>query len=316
MHTGDRSIFVDTEKSLELLLAKFDTYLGENGLVEYAPNYMFVDWIMVNDSDEMFSEGADMMTHGKLEGFSMHHPPKALGQSALCMFYYNALNVIAKIYGITGKNEKALLCKEKAEKVKNAINTYLFDKERGLYIGGLNTEDLTETGDWLPKNTKRKYYLKQANVLAALYGICEGECAKNVLEYVLCDLKKIDMQPYFYHFLLEALYKNGMFEKYGISLIEKYESLLEKCDKGLCEAWEAVNGDCSHAWGGTPAYILKKAISGVEIVEAGYKKIKLSPNAFGLDKVDMTLPTPYGEIEIKINGDEKNVSVPKEITII
>lgn len=316
MHTADKTIFKDTEKSIELLLAKFDTYLGENGLIEYAPNYMFVDWIMVNDSDEMFDTGADMMTHGKLKGFSMHHPPKALGQSALCMFYYNALIVISKIYDIIKKPKEAEKCRAKAEALKNAINTHLFDKEKGLYVGGLNTEDRVENSEWLPKNTKRKFYLKQANTLAVLYGICEEEYAKSILKYVLDDLKKVEMQPYFYHFLLEALYKNDMLREYGIPLIEKYKSLLEKCDKGLCEAWEGVNGDCSHAWGGTPAYILKRAISGIEIIEPGYKKIKLSLDSLGLDKIEMTLPTPYGEIEIKIDGSKKEIKAPKEITII
>jgi hypothetical protein len=232
------------------------------------------------------------------------------------MFYYNALIVISKIYDIMKKPKEAEKCRSKAKALKNAINTHLFDKEKGLYVGGLNTDDRIENSEWLPKNTKRKFYLKQANTLAVLYGICEEKCAKSILKYALTDLKKVEMQPYFYHFLLEALYKNDMLREYGIPLIEKYKSLLEKCDKGLCEAWEGVNGDCSHAWGGTPAYILKKAISGIEIIEPGYKKIKLSLDSLGLDKIEMTLPTPYGEIEIKIDDGKKEIKAPKEITII
>ena len=81
------------------------------------------------------------------------------------------------------------------------------------------------------------------------------------------------MQPYFYHFLLGAVYKADLFEKYGLMLIRKYESLLRKCEKGLSEAWENMDCDYSHAWGAAPLYYLKKALSGFEILEAGYKKI-------------------------------------------
>ena len=36
-----------------------------------------------------------------------------------------------------------------------------------------------------------------------------------ILEYVLRDLNMYEMQPYFYHYLLGAIYQEGMFEKYG-----------------------------------------------------------------------------------------------------
>lgn len=79
MYSDDQKILVTAQKSLYALINKFDTYFSSDGLIEKAPNYMFVDWI---DIDE----------------FNLHHPPKALGQSVLCMFYYNALNVINKIF--------------------------------------------------------------------------------------------------------------------------------------------------------------------------------------------------------------------------
>ena len=73
--------------------------------------------------------------------------------------------------------------------------------------------------------------------------------------------------------------------------------------------------DCSHAWGGTPAYILKKAISGFEIVEPGFKKVKIRPWIFDLDFVYIGIPTPYGEIEIRINENGFMCSAPDEIQV-
>ncbi|MBQ8840673.1 MAG: hypothetical protein IJ004_05090 [Clostridia bacterium] len=315
MHTG--KLPTGVEKSLRLLIKRFDSYVAEdNGLLEYAPDYMFVDWVIASCDRDEFLDGSQLMSHGKMEGFSLHHPPKALGQSVLCMLYFESLKKLSIIFDLLGDKGLSCQCLEKAESIKKSINDYLYDSEKGLYVGGLNTPDRVPTGDWLPKNTSVKYYLKQANVLAVLFEIAPKESRQRILEYVLKDLSKFEMQPYFYHFLLEAIYKEGLFSKYGLDLIRKYESLLEKCPKGLSEAWENMNCDFSHAWGATPAYILKKALSGIELLEPNYKKISLSPQLFDLDYANVEISTPYGNIEIyQEKGKTPTIKAPKEITI-
>ena len=315
--TGDKKLLSKTKSAMRCLYSRFKAYTDKkNGLLEKAPNYMFVDWIVMKDAQDPYGDAKNMMSHGQIDGFSLHHPPKSLGQSALCMFYYQALITGAKLYRVMENEEMALTLENRAKSLKEAINTHLFDKEKGLYIGGLTTPDKTEN-DWLPKNTKRAFYLKQSNVLAVLFGIAKKEDRVSILDYVCRDLRKEEMQPYFYHFLLEALYNEGLFSKYGFKLIDKYKSLIERSEKGLSEAWEYINCDCSHAWGGTPAYILKKAISGFEILENGYKKIRLSPNLYGLDFASFNISTPYGDIDIKLQkGKKMQIVAPKEIEIV
>ena len=316
MHTGSTEII--NEKAINLLCERFDSYVSEeNGLIEYAPNYMFVDWVVASEERDEFLDGGNMMSHGKMQGYSLHHPPKALGQSVLCMFYYNALVKLSALFTCLGKGDRAKIYKDKAEKIKSAINTHLFDKEKALYVGGLNTPNKVKEYEWLPKNTDVVYYLKQANVLAVLFEIAPKEQRKGILEYVLKDLSIYEMQPYFYYFLLLALYKEGMFSQYGLDLIRRYKSLLDKCSKGLSEAWENMKCDYSHAWGAAPAYILKKALSGIEIKEPGFKAISLSPQLFDLDSADFEITTPYGDIEISLKkGQEPKISIPKEIKLI
>lgn len=79
--TGRKSLLQQCEKALRLLLRRFDGYLGGNGLLENAPDYLFIDWIYI-------------------DGFSMHHPPKALGQTCLNMFYFGALHAAEKIFTV------------------------------------------------------------------------------------------------------------------------------------------------------------------------------------------------------------------------
>ena len=69
MMSGNIALLEKCADALDMLLARFSTYVGENGLIENPPDYMFVDWIYI-------------------DGITMHHPPKCLGQSVLNMFYY------------------------------------------------------------------------------------------------------------------------------------------------------------------------------------------------------------------------------------
>ena len=318
MFTGDKKLLNKSKNALECLFSAFDNYVDkENGLLEYAPNYMFVDWIVMKDALDPYGDARDMMSHGKIDGFSLHHPPKVLGQSVLCMLYYQSLICANKLYLLLNDEKSAKECLKKSQKIKKAINMHLFDKEKGLYIGGLNTPDKVEPNQWLPKNIERTFYLKQANVLAVLFDIAPKGKRKKILDYVAENLRKEEMQPYFYHFLLEAIYKEGLFDKYGLKIIRSYESIIAKCEKGLGEAWEYIKCDCSHAWGGTPAYILKKAIAGFEMIEPNYKKIKLSPNLYDLDYADFAISTPYGNIEINLEkGKEPIINSPEKIKII
>ena len=318
MFTGDKKLLKKSKNAIECLLSTFDKYTDcENGLLEYAPDYMFVDWIVMKDAPDPYGDAKDMMSHGKIDGFSLHHPPKVLGQSVLCMFYYQSLIASSKLFSLLNDEKSAKECLKKANNLKKSINKYLYDKDKNLYIGGLNTPDKVEINEWLPKNIERTFYLKQANVLAVLFDIAPKRHRKSILDFVVNDLRKEEMQPYFYHFLLEAIYKEGLFSKYGLKIIRTYKSIIDKCDKGLGEAWEYIKCDCSHAWGGTPAYILKKALSGFEMIEPNYKKIKLSPNLFDLDYANFEISTPHGNIEIKLEkGKEPRISAPSKIKII
>jgi hypothetical protein len=95
---------------------------------------MFVDWIYI-------------------DGLSMHHPPKALGQSVLNMFYFGALEKAAKIYAELGAAETAEDCLTRRAALGRAINEYLFDGERGIYFEGLNTPTKEELlCGWMPQN--------------------------------------------------------------------------------------------------------------------------------------------------------------------
>ena len=297
---GNFELLKKCRDALDLLLARFASYVGENGLIENPPDYMFVDWIYIDD-------------------ITMHHPPKALGQTVLNMFYYMALNYAEKIYELIGDIELSHKCGQKKSALQEAVNTLLYDKEKGMYFEGLNTPIAEEQiYQWQGQNVEKRYYLKHSNIMAAYTEVCDRETAQALLDKIMNDEIEGDVQPYFQHYLLEAIEKQGLREKYTLRVIDRWKASIKECNKGLVEGFFApeptYHFDHSHAWGGTPLYSLPKALTGITIEDAGYKKIKLSPALLGLEWARVEIPTPYGMIVCEMEKDSAvKLTIPPEI---
>lgn len=301
--TGEQALLTDCEDALTLLLDRFHTYLGDNGIIENPPDYMFIDWLVP-------------------DGINMHHPPKALGQTCMNLYYYGALKTAVKIYGLLGQRAMAERYQNRMVRLHAAVLENLFDTERGLFFEGLNTptrEDLI--GEWMPRNVEKRYYRKHANILAAYFGFFENETCAALMERVMEDDSLGQVQPYFAHFLLEAVYRNGLREKYTRRILEQWKQPVRECHKGLAEGFYKpepnYSFDHSHAWGGTSAYALPQALSGLEILEPGYKKIRLTPSLLGLENANVEIPTPYGMVELMMEqGKEPVIRIPDGIELV
>ena len=76
-----------------------------------------------------------------------------------------------------------------------------------------------------------------------------------------------------------------------------------------------------HGWASGPTAWLSQHVLGVEIVEPGYKTVKINPHLGNLEWVEGSVPTPFGDIKIshKKGNDGKvvsKVSAPSEVTVI
>ena len=257
-----------------------------------------------------------------IDGISMHHPPKALGQTVLNMFYYMALDYAQRIYGILGDAAASAACAGKKLALRTAVNQLLYDPEKGMYFEGLNTPCLPEqVYQWQPQNIEKRYYLKHSNILAAYTSICDEDRARMLLEKVLKDEIPGDVQPYFQHYLLEAIYAHGLAEKYTLSVISRWKAAVEECDKWLVEGFyppePTYSFDHSHAWGGTPLYSLPLALTGLTMEEAGFRRIQLKPSLLGLAYANVEIPTPYGMVCCELRqGQPPKITAPEEVTVI
>lgn len=74
--------------------------------------------------------------------------------------------------------------------------------------------------------------------------------------------------------------------------------------------------DHSHAWGGTPVYALPKALLGFEMLEPGFRKIRLAPSLLGLSWAHVELPTPFGLLTCEMKEGKKTVfTIPDGIEV-
>ncbi|MBR6790405.1 MAG: hypothetical protein IKM31_06030 [Oscillospiraceae bacterium] len=301
--TGHTELLENCSAALIRLLNRFDGYLGENGLVETPPDYMFIDWLYI-------------------DGISMHHPPKALGQTCLNIYYFGALQTAVKIFAALGDDAMAAHCAKKSAALQAAVNSLLFDPERQMYFEGLNTPTPEHMlYHYMPQNVEKRYYRKHANILAAYTGICGKELAQDLLRRIMADEIEGDYQPYFAHFLLEAIFRSGLREEFTLTVLERWKAPVRECPKGLAEGFippePTYKFDHSHAWGGTPLWSLPLSLTGLEILEPGMKKLRFSPSLLGLEHAEVQLPTPCGMVTLEMEqGKAPVISAPDEIEVV
>jgi len=276
-YTGDKKLLNDVAPTMHNLLGLFESYRGASGLIENPPNYMFMDWTNVN-------------------GFTLHHPPKVIGYGYLNAFYYKALKDGAYISHVIDDNDKADYYYELAKNVAASFNEKLWVKERELYCDGYPDLISTSSSAWLPADINKIYFSQHTNALAVAYDIAPKDYQKEIVRRIIKDKSLIQAQPYFMHFIFEAIHHSNQFDEYGLDQIYCWKKLLDEHPTSWKETWEW--GDYSHAWSGTPTYQLSSKILGVTPAEPGFNVISIRPILGSLKWVYGKVPTAHGSVNI------------------
>lgn len=298
---GDKALLTYCLPGLEALLLRFESYKGESGVIETPPDFMFVDWTV-------------------MDGYSMHHPPKYLGQTVLNAYYYGALEAAESVYAFLENEEKVNEIRQARAAFLPAFRREFYNSEKGLFTDGKGDPYGNDEG-YCPHNENKIHFSKYPNILASLFGLLpEKECA-DLLEKVLFDDSLQDIQPYFMHWAMCALRKYNLFGRYGFLIAERWTQVVNECDKGLKEGWIAPEPgyrfDHSHAWGGTVAYQLPAAITGMKILEPGMKKLAFAPNLYELDFANIDIPTPCGTVALRLQkGKAPVITAPEGLEIV
>ena len=137
---------------------------------------------------------------------------------------------------------------------------------------------------------------------------------------------------------LDALkeYYGGMLDMGATSFWEDFDiSWLNNAapiDKEVPQGKSDIHGDngafcykglrhsLCHGWSSAPTAFLAEEVLGINIIEAGCKKIRISPDLGSLDFAEGTFPTPYGILYVKCTKEENRIKIeynaPENIDII
>ncbi|MBQ8588722.1 MAG: alpha-L-rhamnosidase [Clostridia bacterium] len=180
------------------------------------------------------------------------------------------------------------------------------------------------------RNVKKLTPPYEGNKQVCALSVLTGLCAASEAERVICkDLTK-GLSTFYGYYVLHALEKAGKLQE-AIDVMRDYWGAM--LDHGATTFWEdfdiewtenagrideivpqnkkdihadygrfcyqKLRHSLCHGWASGPAPFMAKKILGVEIIEPGCKKLRISPGLGDLEWVRGTYPTPYGIVEIE-----------------
>ena len=261
----------------------FELYQEADGRLKNLPYWLFTDW-------------AENCGRNWIQGAPVSDKKGYNGVVDLQLLW--AYQMAAEIEAGIGNAFMAKRHSEKTELLKTAIRKNYYDAERGL----------------LADNGLKKAYSQQANSLAILTGVFEGEEATAVAKKMVEEKDNlIQSSIYFLYYTNWALRKAGLGNDYisGLDIWRK-NIALGMTTWGEDSKVESTRSDC-HAWGASPNIEYYRTILGIESDAPGFAAIKIEPHLGTLTQASGSMPHPNGMISASYKQKGKKWLV--EITI-
>jgi len=146
----------------------------------------------------------------------------------------------------------------------------------------------------------------RANALAVVAGLAKPA-------YYPAIRKVLDTQywasPYMEKYVLESLYLMGAPDEAVARMKQRWATQIQSPLTTLWEGWGIGNegfggGTYNHAWSGGPLTALAQYAAGVAPTQAGFKEFAVLPQMGPLKRIDTTVPTPHGTIDLKLRRTE------------
>ncbi|MFA7157990.1 MAG: alpha-L-rhamnosidase C-terminal domain-containing protein [Kiritimatiellia bacterium] len=272
--SGDAKLVREMAPFVHGLMRRFAGYIGRNGLISAAPDYMFMDFVTI-------------------AGFNLHHPPAVIGQGYMSAFYYRAIQDAAAVAAITGNATNAADYRLKAYKLKEAFNRELWSERKQLYRDGKPFSSRVKPNRWLPADKDIETFSTQVNTLAVLYDLAPRTQQADIMRKVLAE-KPLNCQPYFMHFVFLALRHAGLFARRALELMKLWR--INPATGTFREMWD--RGDYSHGWQCTPLIQLSAGVLGVTSASPGGRLLRIHPLTCGLRWARGSVPNALGDVEV------------------
>lgn len=293
--TGDEALLKELTPNVHAVMDRFTFYIGKNGIISEAPNYMFMDWVRVHDDKDP-----------KIS-FSCHHPPAVIGQGYMTALFYQALGDAIRISQLSGDSTHVEKYEKLRKQVEKSYGNELWNPDRGLYRDGKPFLTSVSTNKWMPSDVAMESFSVQNNALATLAGLVPKDRQSHVMEATMTNTNW-DVTPYFMHFVFNALDQADLFGKYGVQKMHDYKVIPET---QTVREMGPDKGDYSHGWIATPAYQMPSKILGIRPISPGFGSVLIKPETCGLSWAKGSVPTPQGEVDVswRVEGDKFTLDV-------
>ncbi|MDR1191910.1 MAG: hypothetical protein LBK60_09675 [Verrucomicrobiales bacterium] len=283
-HTADRAFLAQLYPKMVTLMDFCLARRNANGLVEGRPDdWVFIDWAPMAKTGELSFE-----------------------QILLCRSL-ETMTLSARLMGdAAGERRYRAL----ADDLRRAIISIFWDDQPGALshhrVNGHRHRAIT----------------KYANIFALSYGYLDAAQAAAVKTNVLLnpDVQPITT-PYMRFYELDALcrvrqhhhvlqeikaYWGGMLRHGATSFWETYDPA-ETGAQHYAMYGRPYGKSLCHAWGASPLYLLGKHYLGVTPATPGYQTCRVEPHLGGLEWMEGTVPTPDGDITLRVTRDQITV---------
>ncbi len=286
LYTGDRAflrqIYPRMRSMMEYVLGRTNA----DGMVEG----MEGDWVFVDWADGYLDKRGEL----------------AIEQVLFC----RSLETMARCAELTGEEADRTKYGALADALRAKLLPAFWDEERQALVhnrvGGVRSETVT----------------RYANMFASFFGYLTPERQRQIKRSVLLNDAVLGITtPYMRFYELEALcalgeheavlremkaYWGGMLAEGATSFWEKYNPD-ERGAQHLAMYGRPYGKSLCHAWGASPIYLLGKYYLGVRPLAPAYAEFEVRPVLGGLAWMEGTVPTPHGEIRVRMDRSEIRV---------
>ena len=276
LYTGDTDFVREMYPRMCTLMEYCLGRANGDGMMEGQPDdSIFVDWV----------------------DFPMHKRGTLCFEQLLFCKALETMHTCAKLLGID--SPYGVLADDLLKKTRASF----WSEERHAFLHAIEDGEMNEMVTKFP------------NMFAIIYGYADERECDAILRHVLLN-KQVEAitTPYMRFYELEALcmmgmqasvlpemksYWGGMLREGATTFWEKYVPS-EQGTQHLAMYGRPYGKSLCHAWGASPIYILGKYFLGVRPTKAGYEEYEVRPHLGGLEWMEGSVPTPFGEIEVSV----------------
>jgi hypothetical protein len=286
LFTGDLTFLQQIYPRMQSLMSFVLSRTNEEGMVEgLAGDWVFVDWA---------------------DGFMSKQGELSFEQVLFC----RSLETMAFCAALTDNHADRERYEQLASTLRSKLIPLFWDEAKQALVhnrlNGIRQPEIT----------------RYANMFAIFYNYLPPQQQLMVKKSVLLnDAVMAITTPYMRFYELEAMcvlgeqptvlkemkaYWGGMLREGATSFWEKYNPQ-DRGDEHLAMYGRPYGKSLCHSWGASPLYLLGRYFLGVEPVKAGYSEFSITPVLGGLEWMEGSVPTPKGEISVKM--DRKQIRV-------